>query len=1297
MAPKEEEFANVIGSIRPLPEDKQNTSSTPGEHVELKELNKQTRNDSPPPVSYTQLFRYADGRDRALVASGLVCAVLSSLCLPAMVVLLGLLTNAFVGFHAAGHLNGTQAAVNRTVSRPVELLLPDGASPESFSEHVLVFLVGSCVAGTFQAVFAALFVFCLDFSSARQVKRIRGLFLEAVLRQEISWFETSGAGDFATRATEDLAKVQAGIDDKLGIFVFMVSVFVISMCNAFYHGWRLTLVILTAVPVLVAILGAIAKVQSTFMQRATAGYSQAGDVASEVISAIRTVVAFSGQQREVDRYSRCLLAARRWWLWNSALTGLGAGLAWCVVFACYALAFWYGTALILDGEYDPASLTIVFFSVVMGAIQLGQSALHLSSFSEARGAAATIFAVIERRSQIDPLGESGETPETVRGHLEFRDVRFSYPSRPDVQVLHDLSLSIPAGQTVALVGTSGCGKSTCVQLLQRLYDPDHGQVLLDGQRVSDLRVSWLRSQLGVVSQEPVLFPISIRENIRYGRPDCSEAELERAARAAQAWDFIAALPAGLDTTVGGRGGQLSGGQRQRVALARALLADPSVLLLDEATSALDTATEARLQQTLAEARAGRTTVVVAHRLSTVRCADTIVVLREGRVAERGSHQQLMERRGLYHRLVSAQAIAEESAGGRTVSISSEDGEPSLAEVVGHVAATGLGRTHSMRRSRRRRSVSVPLEGEPTYPPVSMWRLVRMSGPEWPYVLFGVLASAVCGCAIPVYALFFGDVLANLAESDREVAQAQANFYSLIFLMVGIGLGTAMFLQSVMFGVAGLQLTTRLRQLTIAAILRQEMAFFDEPANSVGALCSRLATDSSNIHGACGPRLGTVAQAVSTLAFSVSLATYLSWRLAAVLLPFVPLVLAACYLQTALISGQQITQMDAVDAGASTVLEALRNIRTVAALRLERLLHRQYVDTLEEAFFTYYRVSMIRGLAFGFANAVPFFAYAACMGYGGQLVGDGSLPFQSVFKVGESLILGTMMVGQAVAFAPSYNSAKLSAARVFALLDRRAAIEASPSAGLRLPHVSGHVALDNVTFSYPTRRGATVLRGLNFSFAAGRTVALVGASGCGKSTVLQLLLRFYEPDSGTVSLDEHEVGSLNVPWLRSHIGLVSQQPELFDRTIAENIAYGDNSREVPMDEIVAAARSASLHDFVVQLPAGYETRLGATSSSQLSGGQKQRVAIARALLGRPAVLLLDEATSALDARSERTVQRALEAASRGRTCVVVAHRLTTVQAADCIAVLHRGRLAETGSHQQLMERRGLYYQLYSAQT
>ncbi|KAF0305251.1 Multidrug resistance protein 1 [Amphibalanus amphitrite] len=1312
MAPREEDTVNDNGSIKSFAGLAKHDTVCDAEGLELKEISKRPKNDAPPPVAYWQLFRYADRTDRALVAGGLVCAVLSSLCLPAMVVLLGLLTNAFVGFHAAAALNDTapEALFNRTVSRPLELLVPDGAAPETFSQHVWVFLVGSCVAGSLQATFGALFVFCLDFSSARQVKRIRGLFLQAVLRQEISWFETNGAGDFATRATEDLAKVQAGIDDKLGIFVFMVSVFVISMCNAFYHGWRLTLVILTAVPVLVAILAAIAKAQSTLMQRATAGYSRAGDVAAEIISAIRTVVAFGGQQKEVDRYSGCLLAARRWWLLNSALTGLGAGLAWCVVFACYSLAFWYGTALVLDGEYDPASLTIVFFSVVMGAIQLGQSALHLSSFSEARGAAASIFAVIERRSQIDPLGESGETPPTVAGRLEFRDVRFSYPSRPDVQVLDNLNLTIPAGQTVALVGPSGCGKSTCVQLLQRLYDPDHGQVLLDGRRVlldgrrvSDLRVSWLRGQLAVVSQEPVLFPVSIRENIRYGRPGCSDAELERAARTAQAWPFISALPAGLDTTVGGRSGQLSGGQRQRVALARALLADPAVLLLDEATSALDTATEARLLTALAEERSGRTTLVVAHRLSTVRAADSIVVLREGRVAERGSHQQLMDRRGLYHRLVSAQALADDatapdpawSPGGggggggggyspeaprrrrrpasRTVSISSEPAEDeqpaSLAEVVGQVAATGLGRAHGSVR-RRWRS---PPRASPCTRRISMWRLVRLSGPEWPFVLLGVLASAVCGCAIPVYALFFGDVLA-----------------------------------SAMFGIAGLRLTARLRRLTMAAILRQEMAFFDDPVNSVGALCSRLATDSSNIHGACGPRLGTVAQAVSTLAFSVTVAAYLSWRLALVLAPFVPLVLVACYLQTALTTGQQLTQMAAVDSGSGTVVEALRNIRTVTALRLERTLHSQYVDTLERAFGVYYRISVIRGVAFGFANAVPFFAYAATMGYGGRLVGDGELPFQNVFKVGESLILGTMMVGQAVAFAPSFQNAKLSAARVFALLDRKAAIEASPSAGLKLPHVDGQMAVQDVTFSYPSRPAAPVLRNMNFSFPPGRTVALVGASGCGKSTVLQLLLRFYEPDSGAVTLDGHELGSLintldghklgslNVPWLRSHLALVAQQPELFDRTIAENIAYGDNSREVAMDEIIEAARAANLHDFITALPAGYETRLGASSSTQLSGGQKQRVAIARALLRRPAVLLLDEATSALDAQSERSVQSALDSAGRGRTCVVVAHRLSAVQGADCIAVLHRGRVAETGTHRQLMAARGLYYQLYRAQ-
>lgn len=390
---------------------------------------------------------------------------------------------------------------------------------------------------------------------------------------------------------------------------------------------------LISTPILAVSMGILAKVQASLTENELKAYAKAGGVAEEVFSSIRTVMAFGGQSKEIDRFQDNLTFAKKAGIKRGMATGIGAGLVWGIIYASYALAFWYGISLILaacDGNsYSSSDLLIVFFSVLIGAMQIGQAAPYIEAFSVARGAAATIFAIIDRIPPIDSSSNKGLVPNGVEGKIAFRNVHFNYPSRPDVKILQGISFDVIPGQTVALVGTSGCGKSTCVQLLQRFYDPLEGFVSIDGNELRDLNLGWLREQMGVVGQEPILFGTSIGENICYGRDGVSQEEMERAAKEANAHDFIQRLPRKYDTLVGERGAQLSGGQKQRIAIARALVRHPKILLLDEATSALDTQSEAVVQKALDKARQGRTTIIVAHRLTTIRNADRIIVIKDG--------------------------------------------------------------------------------------------------------------------------------------------------------------------------------------------------------------------------------------------------------------------------------------------------------------------------------------------------------------------------------------------------------------------------------------------------------------------------------------------------------------------------------------------------------------------------------------------------------------------------------------------------------------------------------------------
>lgn len=383
-------------------------------------------------------------------------------------------------------------------------------------------------------------------------------------------------------------------------------------------------------PVLALSLSFLSKLQSSISVKASVAYAKANSVAHEVFSSIKTVMAFNGQDREVHRYAGECEHVRKCGIRRGIATALGSALMLFVFYASFALAFWYSIRLSFNfcyTSYSVSNILTVFFCVLAGTVQIGQTNPYFEALAVARGAAGHIFKVIDQKPSI--YRANGKRYATVEGCITFKNVKFRYPSRPEVPVLSGVSFNVKPGETVALVGASGCGKSTCVQLIQRFYDPSEGAVLLDGNNIRQLHLAWLRSHIAVVGQEPFLFGTSIGENIRHGRDDATQEEIEQAAKEANAYDFIQRLPDKFDTMVGERGAQLSVGQKQRIAIARALVRKPKILLLDEATSSLDNQSEAAVQRALDTARMGRTTIIVAQRLSTIRNVDRILVINDG--------------------------------------------------------------------------------------------------------------------------------------------------------------------------------------------------------------------------------------------------------------------------------------------------------------------------------------------------------------------------------------------------------------------------------------------------------------------------------------------------------------------------------------------------------------------------------------------------------------------------------------------------------------------------------------------
>ncbi|KAM6985033.1 bile salt export pump [Aplochiton taeniatus] len=1206
-----------------------------------------------------------------MMVIGGLCALVHGAASPLMLLVYGMMTNTFVAYELEVQeladpnkicenstiywINGSiyQITDNNTVFCGVDI----EAQMTMFAYYYIGIGLAVLVVSYFQIT---LWVS----AAARQIQRIRKTYFRKIMRMEIGWFDCNSVGELNTRISDDINKINNAIADQVAIFIERLSTFVFGFMVGFIGGWKLTLVVIAVSPLIGLGAGLMAMAVARLTGQELQAYAKAGAVADEVLSSIRTVAAFGGEEKEAERYDKNLVEAQSWGVKKGTIIGVFQGYLWCIIFLCYALAFWYGSKLVIETkELNPGSLIQVFFGVLMAAMNLGQASPCLEAFASGRAAAKVIFDTIERDPEIDCFSEAGHKLEKVKGDIEFHNVTFYYPSRPEVKILDDLSMQIKAGETTAFVGPSGSGKSTTVQLFQRFYNPQEGMVTLDGHDIRTLNIQWLRSLIGIVEQEPVLFATTIADNIRYGRPGVTMEDVINASKEANAYHFIMNLPQKFDTLVGEGGGQMSGGQKQRIAIARALIRNPRILLLDMATSALDNESEAVVQKALDKAHKGRTTISIAHRLSTIKNANIIIGFEHGRAVERGTHNELLKKKGVYFTLVTLQNQVSDS--------SKEIKDPGV---------------ENEEETLQRRFVG---EAEEYIEPAPVTRILKYNQSEWPYMLVGSIGAGINGSVNPIYAILFSQILGTFAIRDPGEQRKQIDGICVLFCVVAVTSFFSQFLQGYAFAKSGELLTRRLRKVGFQSMLKQEVGWFDDPRNSPGALTTRLATDASMVQGATGSQIGMIVNSLTNIGASFIIAFYFSWKLSLVVMCFLPLIGLSGVLQAKMLTGFANEDTKAMEVAGQVSSEALANIRTIAGLSKESAFVSLYEKQLEAPYESAKKKANVYGICFGFAQCVIFMAYAASFRYGGYLVSTEGLQYMIVFRVISAIVISGTALGKASSFTPDYAKAKTAAARLFTMLDRDPKI--SQTNGEKWDNFKGEIEFIDCKFTYPTRPDIQVLNGLLVSVKPGQTLAFVGSSGCGKSTSVQLLERFYDPDEGTVMIDGRPSHSINVPFLRAQIGIVSQEPVLFDCSIAENIQYGDNSRTVSMEEIVEASKKAFLHDFVLSLPDKYQTQVGA-QGSQLSRGQKQRIAIARAIVRNPKILLLDEATSALDTESEKTVQAALDEARRGRTCIVIAHRLSTIQTADIIAVMSQGSVIEKGTHHELMAKKSAYYQL-----
>ncbi|KUF91783.1 Endothelin-converting enzyme 1 [Phytophthora nicotianae] len=1003
-------------------------------------------------------------------------------------------------------------------------------------------------------------------SAERQMKALRGHVFAHMLYMDISWYDRSDAFELASRITGDTVKIKDGMGHKLSDSIKFTCQFFVGYIIGFARGWNMSLVMACVMPVMVLSLKYMVML---FRKRAVLSqkmYAEAGAVAEETLGSIRTVASLNGERRAIDKYNeRAVLVETG----NIAISKKSASVFGCMmasVWLMYAAGLWYGGSKVARAEASPGTVFQAFFGVLMGTISLSQISPNITAVAEAKGAATEIYKILDTPSAIDASKDNeGEKPESCLGRIQATGVNFTYPSRPDVQILNDYNVTIEPGQTVAFVGASGGGKSTLISLLERFYDPQEGSILLDGRDVKTLNVKWLRSQIGLVSQEPVLFATTIFENIAAGGNEISRDQVMAAAKLANAHNFIMSLPEQYDTLVGEKGVSLSGGQKQRVAIARAIVREPKILVLDEATSALDAESERVVQAALNDLmdKTHMTTLVIAHRLSTIRNADKIVVVNGGHVVEEGNHDELVAiEDGVYQNLYT---IQEEKA--------QEEAEAAATALV----QAGVD-AEKLSRKLIQQGKDNAAEGKFT-----IVDALEFSRPERKFFITGLVAAGINGFSMPCSAVLISEMVASMTtaytnyqtfglQSYLDHLSSDITIYGVCYIAGAVVLFFTNATQSFCFRYMAEKLTSRLRDIHFSALCRQNIGFFDEKKNATGALAADLSTNATKVAMISGDSQGRVVQAAFTFiaALVISFTTG-SWLLTLVMLAVFPLLIMGQIIRMKHVRKGNVLSDELADVGAHAS-EALTNIRTVVSMGLEQSMTEKFNDLLEEPLASGRREARLNGVALGFSSFIVFATYALVFWYGGKLVDGGNITFSKLIRTLMAIMMSAQGVGQAASFLGDSDNAVKAGKAIVALKNIEPPIDSFDESGLRPTQLEGKIEFKNVTFRYPTRPEMTVLKNYNLTIEAGQTVAFCGPSGGGKSTCVSLIERFYDPVEGQVLLDGVDTKELNLNWLRSQIGLVLSGGQKQRIAIARAILKNPNI--LLLDEATSALDSES---------------------------------------------------------------------------------------------------------------------------
>ena len=1136
--------------------------------------------------------------------------------------------------------------------------------------------------------------------SKRCIYNFKKKYFSLILSQEQAWFDSANVFEFATKIQAQIEYIEVGLGSRLGNILMDFFIGIASFIFAFFGSWKLSLVLLCFSPLslIVSIIFNIINVEGNYLVLQT--WESAGGIAEEILYNIRTVASFANFEFELERFYKDSKLTNDIELMANCKTKFLSAVFVLINGLIIFIGIIYGRTLIKkdynsfkgrDLTGGDVSLTFNNISTFVGSI--GKFTNSLQYIQLALAATSDYFNLYERKPEMD-LTNSKEKPplSEIKGKIEYNNVEFYYPSDSDKKiVLNGLSLTVQPGQKVALLGESGCGKTTTTLLLERLYDVTGGEILIDGIDIRKYDIQYLRNIIGYVGQNPVLFNTTIRENIIFGSEDYL-AELggdvdeliKDACDKAYVNEFIHSLPNELDFVVGLKGNKLSVGQKQRIALARAILTKPKVLILDEATSALDNKSEKMIAKALDNiSKMNITTITIAHRFLTIKNVDLIYVLKDGKLHEQGTHEELLKKGGYYCEIIKSRLIRDEL-----------DTHNKIEKLKRKQTIIKTVRTFDEVHFKNKEK---EISKSPSDIHLGFFTLVKDLWKNYKVNCIFAFLSAIVFGVIPCFNGFIKGECTKSLNSIYETKRYDDSLkYAIIYIIIVFGESIVNFLENWLFYRLGIKLAKFYRNQSMKKYLSFHLSFYDLERNYPGTILTNLSLNTVQMKKIVSDTIGSYIISFSIIITCLILGCVYEYRLTLIAIGFLIFLLIINFIRKSAMPSDKKKHIRNMEAG-TIISESFTNTKTIFAYNFQKRARDLYLEANDYILRRQVINEFINGIIIGLTLFANFAKNAALFAATKRFVINDTMDSDDLTVVQAFTGSGFTKISHLMRDLGNVKKGKGAIKYFYSVKDTPSLIPHLEEDNLnKIPpyHIKGKIEFRHVYFAYPLNPERVTLKDINMTIMPGEKVALVGYSGSGKSCLMSLINRFYdvEPGKGEILIDDVNIKDYNLYELRKKIGFVQQEPAIFKTSVLENIRYG--KIKAADEECIEAAKKTD------SLPILEKDNIDISSDEKhhkkiqgLSGGEKQKIAVTRIVLKDPVILLLDGVTTALDKESEKDIQKSLIELSQNRTTLMITDKFDMVKKCDKIIVLDKGRIVEQGTHDELMKLKKRYHTIY----